>query len=98
MKPQSESVSFRVSAELGKRLEAQAAQCGMSRGEYARRLMIEVLDDAERERVRHEISELRELVGKLREDLATAVVALLARGDPMPKEQAMAWVKQRFLT
>lgn len=98
MKKPSESVSFRVSPELSKRLEAEAARCGMSRGEHARRLLIEALDDTERERVRVEIAELREAVGKLREDLATAVAALLAREAPMPVEQAMAWVKSRMLT
>ena len=93
----SKPVNFRVSPELSKRLEAEAEKAGMSRGEYARRLLIECLDDTERERVRHDIAELREEVVKLREDLATAVMALLVRGEPYSVEEAKAWVIRRLL-
>ena len=96
MKPASESVSFRVSPELSKRLEAEATKHGMSRGEYARRLMIDALEDTEREHLRHELAELRGEVGKLREDVATAVMALLTRAGPVSVEEAKAWVKSRF--
>lgn len=97
MKPTSESISFRLPPEMAKRLEAEAEKAGMSRGEYARQLLLQTLDDVRHEQMRHEMRELREEVGKLREDLATAVAALLTRDGPVPLDEAKAWVTSRFL-
>lgn len=94
-----ETVCFRLPpspymAELVQR----ATTAKVSPGECARQILTEHLDDAQRERIESELSDLRTEVMLLRGDLATAVEALLVlvgAGNVGPAE-ASAWVEERL--
>ena len=89
-------VSFRLAPYYLKRLVEGGKPYGMSAGEYARRIVIEALEDTERLRLRDEVSALRAELERVRSDLATAVEALLvASSNPeirVDREEAREWV------
>jgi len=82
--PSTGLVSFRLDAYYLERLTGDAAARGMSRGEYARFLLLQALEG-------------RAGVEALRADLANAVYALLvAAGDQEPAK-AQEWVRKNLL-
>ena len=97
MKTEKETVSFRLAPDLVKRLDDEAGKRPASRGDAARRIVVDFLTDAKREALLAEIQELRNEVMRQREDFATAMVALLTREGPVPAEEAMAWVRKTLL-
>ncbi|MDX2201044.1 MAG: hypothetical protein SF069_18985 [Phycisphaerae bacterium] len=96
MAERSEPISFRLPAPYAKELMQRAADQGESVGEHARRIVIDSLTDAATQELREELGELRKLVTAVREDFATAVVALLTQKSPYSREDAEAWVKKTF--
>jgi hypothetical protein len=96
MKPPTYTISFRVDGRLLKRLEADASSCNLSLHADARRLVQEVLEDTERERVREEIAATRAEVAQLREDLATALEMILLNLTQVGEEEIRAWVSRNL--
>jgi len=92
MAERSETVSFRLPASLAGQLRELATQAGESPGEHARRLV----SDAITNRHHEEITEVKETLQKLREDMATAVVALLIRAGKAENHEAEEWVKRNL--
>lgn len=77
---QSFTISFRLDGDYLKRLDDEAAKVGLSVHERARQMLIELLDDKDRERlfekiidVKESITEVGGEVSRLRGDLAEAV-------------------------
>lgn len=99
MKPKatSESLSFRLTPPLMKLLEQRADDERISRGEMARKLLTEALTDARADECRLCMDKLADGLLRLREDLATAVAALLTRDGPVAVEEAKGWVRKNFL-
>ena len=89
MKTKPKTVGFQLDEEYLERLEKEAAKFQMSAGQYARRLVLDALDDTERKVIREEISELNENVEDLRLCLGDAVEALLVTAGNLKKEAAI---------
>lgn len=97
MQNRTTSVSFRLASTYAKLLAERAEKQGDSVGEHARRLVIDALTDAGREELRDQVGELTKLVHTLREDLATAAVALLSQKASYTRDEAEAWAKRTLL-
>ncbi len=77
---QRHSISFRFDDQYLKKLDEDASKHGISAHQRARQIVIDVLDDTDRERVigkvietKEGISELKEEMKALRSDMAEAV-------------------------
>lgn len=62
-------ISFRLDIEYRQRLEQQAQPLGLSPGELARQLVIDWLEDTERQRLLEEITSARQEVEELRGEI-----------------------------
>jgi len=87
-----ETVSFRLPATFAKELRNHAASADQSPGELARRLVIEALTN----RHQQELSDLKETVHKLRDDVATAVAVLLVKAGKSEPKEAEEWVRRNL--
>lgn len=96
MKPKPKTVGFLLDEEYLERLEKRAAKHKMSAGQFARRLVIDALDDTERKVIKEEISELNESVEDLRLCLADSVEAILAATKNVSKDRAREWVDENI--
>jgi len=94
------TVTFKLSDDLMARLEQKAGQSNCpSPHKCAQQIVVNYLEDAERDRARKQMAELRQEVIRLREDLATAVVALLVQaGKVTNPDEAKEWVQRNFLS
>lgn len=94
-------ISFRLASVHLALLEKGAAQRETSIQKYARQLVLEALEDTERERLLYELAELKEALAKHREEFATATEALLdAIHDPKraAPERVAEWVGDNLRT
>jgi hypothetical protein len=96
VKDKPKTVGFELKDGYHRRLESEAKEFKMSAGQYARRLVIDALDDADRERLEKRMVMLETEVSELRSDLATAVEALLIVAGNYPKEKAKEWVDRNL--
>jgi hypothetical protein len=97
--PPMETIGFRLGASHIALLARGAAAYGISVHEYARGLLIEALEDAERDRLGNVVAELQSDLARHRDEFAAAVLALLlAVGDPggFSEDEARAWVAQNL--
>ncbi len=92
MSEKTETVSFRLPATFSKELRDQAARLDESPGEYARRLVMDALTN----RHQQELAELRDTVASLRDDVATAVTALLVNDGKTSPTEAEEWVRKNL--
>ena len=76
MSTPSKTVSFRVPVSFFRELEEHGQRQGMSGNAYARELVQAALDDNDASRAAENIEAFVEAVNSLREDVATAMVAL----------------------
>lgn len=90
------TISFRVDERARKQLDEEASSFGMSRGAYARRLVLDVLEDAEREQIREEIQDVREEVSRLRDNLASVLEMLLLNVAKVKEEDVRRWVSENL--
>lgn len=91
-------VSFRLDEQYLERLKKEAAKYGMSAGDYARRLVINTLEDSERRKVQDELRDVKREITELRGDLATSVLALLVGAGQIEKSEARDWVRENLKT
>ncbi len=96
MRKKPKTVGFQLDEEYLKRLEDEAAKVGMSAGQYARRLVMDALDDTERKVIKEEISELNEKVEDLRLCLADSTELILVATKNITKERAREWVDENI--
>jgi predicted DNA-binding protein len=95
-----DTVTFKLKPPFIRKLKNRADRLKKrSKNTYAREIVIDYLEDAERARLRREIKQLRNEVKKLRDDFATAVAMLLYKAGKItdPKE-AKAWVLKNLLS
>jgi hypothetical protein len=90
-KKKSYTVGFRLDEYHLAELEKRAAQDKTSIHEQARRIVIAVLNDAERGAVKEEVSAARQDVQDLRLALAAGIEALLITAGDYPQEKAREW-------
>lgn len=91
-----QTVSFRLPAALARQLAARGAAQNLSPGECARRIVLEALSDSANEQTREDLADLRHGLNRLREDLATATVALLVEAGNVDRAEAEAWAEQNL--
>jgi hypothetical protein len=93
----SEAISFRLGGALLNKLEEEAKADGnKSRGEYARKLVMSVLQDEARLQLLEESRGLRDDVHRLRKDLATTLELVLLNIGRVPQEQVQDFVSKNL--
>lgn len=96
MSTPSKPIGFRLSAATARRLATAAARRGLTPGTYARRLVLEGLEDDAGRKALDELAAVREQLARLRTDLARVAVALLTDAGKAEVEDAEAWVREHF--
>lgn len=86
-------MSFRLDEQYLERLKREAARYGMSAGDYARRLVLDALEDSARRKVEDDLREVKREIAELRTDLATSVLALLVGAGEVEQGEAREWVQ-----
>ena len=97
MQGPSQQVSFRLAGEYADELDRRAAARGVSRGDYARQMLIALLTSDSAEETRNRIAEVQDEVQKLRQELWTSVAALLAHAGKAEPKAAQEWVKNTLV-
>ena len=92
-----DSVSFRLPAPIAKELATSAETHRTTPNRRARDLVNAGLENTETEELRRELLEIRTTLDKLREDLATAVTALLVNAGKTQTDEAKEWVRRTLL-
>lgn len=94
------TVTFKLPDDYMAKLQHKAQQCNFRSAHMcAQQIVINYLDDEERDRARKQMAELQREVFCLREDLATAVTALLLQeGKPADPDEVRQWVEQNLMS
>ena len=79
----SETVSFRLASQFSQRLDAEATKRGMSRGDYARQLVIDGLSGRRVDELAAEISELRSNLQRAADRLHREQTQLAESGEQL---------------
>jgi hypothetical protein len=102
-KPTVPPVSYRLDSHHQAQLKKLSEAYEISPNQYARQLLIEALDDAERFKIRDRLTAIEGELVKLRRDVKSefaGVVEVLLMAfnstEPMTEEQIHAYVKQNF--
>ena len=91
---QPKSIGFRLDREYRALLESAAAGYGVSPGQYAKRLVIDALNDSERVLIRDDLQRLLKELGSLKRTVANSVLALLVSAGKLTKSEANDWAKK----
>jgi predicted transcriptional regulator len=93
-----ESINFKVPKEMAEELDRLAEKYNeRSRHLYARRAVEEYLKNSRQHQIDYSLKEIRDEIEKLREELSTALGALLLKaGKVETMEEAMEWVRKTF--
>ena len=97
MKGKSQQISFRLAREHADELEKRASDGNMSRGEYARNVIIASLAANPLIETRNRVAEVQDELQQLREEVFTAVTALLVNAGKTSVEDATDWVKKNLM-
>lgn len=97
MTGKSETVSFRLDHDMIKQLSRCADLVGMSRGEYAKKLVIDGLRDSFAETAKSLLLAIRHDVSLLREEHLTATNALLVTAGKLTPERAVEFIDRAIL-
>lgn len=91
------TVSFRLPAAHAKQLSDRGAKENLSIGEYARTLVLAVLTNTSSARSGDDLAAVHKSLDALREDLATATVAVLVGAGKTTAAEAEDWVRKTLL-
>lgn len=89
-------LSLRLPASVDAKLTEKAELVGMTRGVYARLLIIEALTDTERVRLHDEIGSVRLKLELLQRNLEVSVTALLVDAGKADLKEAEGFVRERL--
>ena len=105
MRKRSISVSFRVSEDIIRLLDARALEVNLSRGELARSLVISALSNAPSDEVRDvvdsmlaKLNELKDPLARIEKKFAYQLYVLLRQVGEVPPDEAKRIVKEEFLS
>lgn len=93
----SKTISFRLDVDDHRRLLKAAEGVDTSPGKYARKLVLDALDDASGVAVAAGFEEIQDGIRTLREDIATALTAVLVNAAKVKREDAERWVRETLL-
>ncbi|WP_428305420.1 hypothetical protein [Lacipirellula sp.] len=97
MTGKSETVSFRLDHDMVKQLSRCADLLGVSRGEYAKRLVIEGLTNSFAETAKSLLLAIRHDLSLLREEHLTSTNALLVTAGKMTPDKAVEFIDRVML-
>jgi hypothetical protein len=89
-------LSLRLPASVDAKLAEKAELVGMTRGVYARLLIIEALTDTDGVRLHDEIGTVRRKVELLQRNLEVALTALLVDAGKADLKEAEGFVRERL--
>lgn len=92
----SETVSFRLGGAQLARLSGNAESLRVSRGEYARQLVVAALQDEARLQQLEELRALRGELSLLRTDVATTLESVLANLTDVDESDVKAYVSKHL--
>jgi|SRR5579871_3434458 len=95
-KEEATNVQFRLGGQALKQLERIANAYELSPGQFARRILVEYLEDTERVRLRERLAALECEYKQLREDFAVSVEALmliLATEQKPSHDEIKEWIQ-----
>ena len=98
MKMTTKQVTFRLPAEFVKQLDERAKQHNMSEGQYARKLVIDALQNTDQMATQATLDLIGRELPNLRMDLATAVKILLVMVGSCDEQEAETWVQREMLS
>lgn len=96
MKKETSTVSFRLDSHYIGKLQRQAEKHGISIHEQARRMVIDDLDDGERDRLREEVKEVKGTVSNLRGDLGAFLLAVLVEVANIDENEVRKYVTENL--
>jgi len=93
-------IAFKLNDEQTEKLHTKADQHGEpSSGKFAKRIVLDYLEDGERERLRQQMADLHHEIIRLREDLAAVVAVLLVKaGKVNNPQEANEWAEKNLLS
>lgn len=98
MRGPSQQVTFRLAREYSDMLDDQAKEAGLSRGEFARVLVLSSLTSHNTsEDTRTRIAIIQDELQKMREELWTSVATLLIHAGKVDEESAHNWVRTTLM-
>lgn len=97
MTGKSETVSFRLDHDMIKQLSRCADLLGVSRGEYAKRLVIEGLTNSFADTAKSLLLAIRHDLSLLREEHLTSTNALLVTAGKMTPDKAVEFIDRVML-
>ncbi len=89
-------LSLRLPASVDAKLADKAEQVGLTRGVYARLVLIEVVTDTDRARLHDELAAVRRKIELLQRNLEIAVTALLVDAGKADPNEAEGFVRDRL--
>ena len=92
----SKPISFRINSQEVAKLEILATKAGLSRTQYARKILLEHLNDMELNQVKMKITALSTEVAGLKEGLANGMEAMLIAVGKVDKDEAQEWVNDKI--
>jgi hypothetical protein len=87
-------VSFRLPAKYKQALADRGKELGLSPGEFARKVIIESLNDDFHTHVFEELARIFREVQTGRDDLATVAKALMVTAGHQSEEEVQAWINE----
>lgn len=91
----SDPVSFRLASQFAQRLDAEATKRGMSRGDYARQLVIDGLSGRRLDELSAEITELRSSFQRVADRLLHGQNHLSESGEQLANSIASQGIQQQ---
>lgn len=93
----SQTISFRVDGEFALELERRAVKDGISRGDYARRLVIAALTNDPAEETRNRVAEMQDQLQRMREEYWSGINAMLVWVGKMDPNDAANHIQNHLL-
>lgn len=92
-----ETITFKLSDDLALLLQQRGERWhGISHHRFAKEIVINYLQDTERNRIRQDLAGLKRDVACVRQELATAVYLLLLRGGKVSGTQEAKELVERY--
>ena len=97
-KPRTESINFKIPKAMADELDRLAEKYNEgSRHLYARRALEEYLRDTRQHHIEYSLTEIKEQIESLREELATAMTTLLLHAGKIETlVEALEWVSKAY--
>lgn len=93
----SQPISFRLDGEFAGELDRRAAEEGVSRGEYVRRLVIAALTSSPAEETRNRVAEMQDVLQRMRQEYWSGINAMLVYVGKMDPDMAADFIENHLI-